>query len=415
MISWRPRFPSFGSLESWQRSQYIVVMTVALEKISSDLTQPFMALYVRELGVTDPAEASFWSGLALAGGPLGSLLMGPIWGAMADRFGPKAMLLRAMVMIMLLQFAQGLVPDVHWLVAIRLLHGMFAGFSAMALALAISLGPRSRMGNVIGLVHAAEVVPHTIGPLLGGPISDHFGVRTNFLVTGTFLIIPILVLVFLIPGVKYVDEHEREHERPSAKPSAGLGAWRSFLLIPGFAAALAVMFAARFADKGLPAILPLYLAQLHTPAAQLATVTGLIASTSAVAVGASAALYGRWSRPENTRTLLVVALGGGAACSVLLALASGWEQVLVLRFGLGLLAGGAQVLGYTIGARLAPSASAGLTLAILASFGQLGSASSPILAGLLGAVGLQFAFFAIAAIYFGALALVLVITRGLRW
>ena len=56
MISWRPRFPSFGSLESWQRSQYIVVMTVALEKISSDLTQPFMALYVRELGVTDPAR-----------------------------------------------------------------------------------------------------------------------------------------------------------------------------------------------------------------------------------------------------------------------------------------------------------------------------------------------------------------------
>jgi MFS transporter, DHA1 family, multidrug resistance protein len=411
MISWRPHFPSFWSLESWQRSQYIVVMTVALEKISSDLTQPFMALYVRELGVTDPAEASFWSGLALAGGPLGSMLMGPIWGAMADRFGPKAMLLRAMIMISLLQFAQGLVPDVRWLVAVRLLHGMFAGFSAMAMALAISLGPRSRMGHVIGLVHAVEVVPHTIGPLLGGLISDHFGIRTNFLVTGSFLIIPIVVLVFLIPGVQYVDEHER----PSAKPPAGLGAWRSYLLIPGFAATLAVMFAARFADKGLPAILPLYLAQLHTPAAQLATVTGLIASTGAVAVGASAALYGHHSRPANTRMLLVVALGGGAACSVLLALSSSWEQVLVLRFGLGLLAGGAQVLGYTIGARLAPSDRAALTLAILASFGQLGSASSPILAGLLGAVGLQFAFFAIAAIYFGALALALVITRGLRW
>jgi DHA1 family multidrug resistance protein-like MFS transporter len=411
MISWPLRFPSFGSLEPWQRSQYIVVMTVALEKISSDLTQPFMALYVRYLGVTDPAEASFWSGLALAGGPLGSMLMGPIWGAMADRFGPKAMLLRAMVMIMLLQFAQGLVPDVRWLVAIRLLHGMFAGFSAMALALAISLGPRSRMGHVIGLVHAAEVVPNTIGPLLGGPISDHFGIRTNFFVTGTFLIVPIVVLVFLVPGVKYEDEHER----PSAKPPAGLDAWRSYLLIPGFAATLAVMFAARFADKGLPAILPLYLAQLHTPAAQLATVTGLVASIGAVAVGASAALYGHHSRPANTRMLLVLALGGGAACSVLLALASSWEQVLVFRFGLGLLAGGAQSLGYTIGARLAPSDRAGLTLAILASFGQLGSASAPILAGLLGGVGLQFVFFAIAAAYLGALALVLVITRGLRW
>jgi DHA1 family multidrug resistance protein-like MFS transporter len=411
MISWSPRFPRFGSLEPWQRSQYIVVMTVALEKISSDLTQPFLALYVQYLGVTDPAEASFWSGLALASGPIGSLLMGPIWGAMADRFGPKAMLLRAMVMIMLLQFAQGLAPDVRWLVAFRLLHGMFAGFSAMALALAISLGPRSRMGHVIGLVHAAEVVPNTVGPLLGGFISDHFGIRTNFFVTGSFLIVPIVVLVFLVPGVKYDDEHER----PSAKAPAGLGAWRSYLLIPGFAATLAVMFAVRFSDKGLPAILPLYLAQLNTPEAQLATITGLVASTGAVAVGASAAIYGHHSRPANTRTLLVLALGGGAACAVLLGLARSWEQVLVLRFGLGLLAGGGQSLGYTIGARLAPSDRAGLTLAILASFGQMGSASAPLLAGLLGGVGLQFVFFAIAVAYLGALALALVITRGLRW
>ena len=36
----------------------MVVMTVAMAQVGYDLTQPFMALYVRYLGVTDLAEAA---------------------------------------------------------------------------------------------------------------------------------------------------------------------------------------------------------------------------------------------------------------------------------------------------------------------------------------------------------------------
>ena len=56
----------------------------------------------------------------------------------------------------------------------------------------------------------------------------------------------------------------------------------------------------------------------------------------------------------------------------------------MLRLVLGLLAGGTLSLGYTLGARLAPRERSGLTLGILASCGQIGSASAPLLAGVLG-------------------------------
>src|SRR5687767_6768317 len=115
MLSWLARRPRFGPLEPWQRTQYIIVMTVAMAQVGNDLTQPFMPLYVRYLGVTDPADAARWSGLAAAAGPIGTAMMSPLWGAMADRYGRKAMVMRALIAVCLTQMFMAFVPDVHWL------------------------------------------------------------------------------------------------------------------------------------------------------------------------------------------------------------------------------------------------------------------------------------------------------------
>jgi MFS transporter, DHA1 family, multidrug resistance protein len=401
MFSWLTRRPRFGPLEPWQRTQYIIVMTVAMAEVGKDLTQPFMALYVGLLGVTDPAEAARWSGLTAAAGPIGSSLMGPLWGAMADRFGRKAMVMRALIAVCLMQIVQAFVPDVHWLLGVRLVHGMFAGFGTMAMALAIMIAPRERMGQAIGMVQAAQLLPTAVGPLLGGLLSDRFGLRTNFVVTGLIMLIPISVMFFLVNDTDYVERRDPT----SPKPAPGRAAWQSSLLIPGFAAALGIMFVARFADKALPPILPLFLAELDTPQDQLATITGLVVSVGAIAAACSATLYGRRSRPDNTRRLLMIALAGGSLCSLLLAMSTNWQQVVVLRLLLGLLAGGTLSLSYALGARLAPRERSALTLSILASCGQIGSASAPVLAGVLGGAGLHVVFVTNAAAYLVALAL----------
>jgi YNFM family putative membrane transporter len=123
-------------------------------------------------------------------------------------------------------------------------------------------------------------------------------------------------------------------------------------------------------------------------------------------------LYGRWSRPENTRMLLLVALGGGAVFSVLLALAGGWIEVVAVRVILGLLAGGTMSLAYTMGARLAPPSRSGVTLAMLSSCGQLGGAVSPMLAGVIGQVSLGYALLANAGAYVVAFGLAALPTTG---
>src|SRR5262249_24357846 len=154
----------------------------------------------------------------------------------------------------------------------------------------------------------------------------------------------------------------------------GGGSFTSLFFLPGFMLALAILFLTRFTERALPPILPLYLIELQTPPAQLATITGVVVASGALAATCSSIGYGRLARPENTRRLLVMALGGGVLVSVLIAFAGDWLQLIVLRVALGLLAGGTISLAYTMGARLAPPERSSMTLSVMASCGMLGAA-----------------------------------------
>ena len=401
MLDSLPRLPRLRPLEPWQRNQYAIALAVALAFCAFELTQPFMPLYIRQLGAEDLADAAFWAGLVSGVAPLGAAIMGPFWGSLADKYGRKPMVLRALIFIGILQFATAFVPNVQWLFATRVLMGLSAGFTPMAMALAISVSPREKMAQAIGLTQAAQLAPAALGPLVGGVLTDAFGMRNSLMLTGVLLIIPTILLTFMVK-----ESFDRPAgDRLGAKAKGGQGTALSLLVIPGFAAALAILFVARFTDRAVTPILPLYLIQLETPSALLATITGLVVAAGALAATCSSVVYGRWSRPENTRRLLIVALAGGAVCSVLLAVVGDWIQVMVVRTLLGLLAGGTISLAYTMGARLAPSDRSSLTLSVLASCGMLGSASSPILAGLISQASLRIVFLATGAAYLLAVGL----------
>ena len=408
LLDWLPRRPRFKPLEPWQRNQYAIVLAVGLAFCAFELTQPFMPLYIRDLGAEDLADAAFWAGLVSGVAPLGAAIMGPFWGSLADKYGRKPMVIRALVFIGVLQFASAFVPNVQWLFATRVLMGLSAGFTPMAMALAIAVSPRDKMAQAIGLTQAAQIAPAAIGPLIGGLLTDTFGFRTSLMLTGILLIIPTILLTFTVK-----ESFERPPaDRAGTKAKGGRGSLLTLLALPGMAAALAILFMSRFTDRAMTPILPLYLIELETPDVLLATLTGLVVAAGALAAAGSSIVYGRWARPENTRRLLIVALAGGAVFAGLLALASGWVEVLIMRTLLGLLAGGTISLAYTMGARLAPADRSSMTLSVLASCGMLGSASAPILAGMISQFSLRIVFLATAVAYLIAVALAVFLARA---
>ncbi|MCC7371945.1 MAG: MFS transporter [Chloroflexi bacterium] len=405
-----PRRPRLGSLEPWQRNQLAIVSAVAVAFCAFELSNPFIPLYIRQLGVEDVNEAAFWAGMVSGITPLLAALMGPIWGSVADKYGRKSMVLRALICIGLMQTATAFVPNVYWLLAARVVMGMFAGFTSMSMALAIAISPRERMPQTISLVQAAQIAPTAIGPLIGGPISDWLGLRAAFIVTGIMLLLPISLIALTL------------NEQPVAAPSAARSASKGdpkdgslfrLLLLPGFPVAVAILFLTRFSERAVQPTIPLYLIQLDTPAAQLATIAGVTVAGGAIAATCSSILYGRWARPETTRRLLLIVLSGACVVAAAFVLARGWPEVLGLRIVLGLLAGGTVSLAYTMGARLAPPDRSATTMALLASCGMLGTATAPLISGVIASqIGLWSVFIQTATAYL--LAVVLLALPALR-
>ena len=163
---------------------------------------PFLPVYLRQLGVQDPAELAVWTGVT--GGASGAALaiMSPIWGTLADRYGRRAMLLRAMiggaVTVGLMGFARGPVD----LLVLRLVQGATAGTVAAVTALVASGTPRPRVGWALGVLSSAVAVGSAFGPLVGGLAAFALGVRAIFWSGGVLLAlatIPVIVVVREVP------------------------------------------------------------------------------------------------------------------------------------------------------------------------------------------------------------------------
>jgi MFS family permease len=359
----------------------------------------------RDLGFGEDDVGWVLSAYLLA---FGGLLM--LGGRTGDLLGRRRMFLAGTALFAVASLACGLATTPGFLIAARVVHGVSAALMApTALSILVTtFDDEGERNTALAAWGAVGGVGATVALLVGGVLTDAFGMRNSLMLTGVLLIIPTILLTFMVK-----ESFDRPAtDRAGAKAKGGQGSALSLLVIPGFAVALAILFVARFTDRAVTPILPLYLIQLETPEATLATITGLVVAAGALAATCSSVAYGRWARPENTRRLLIIALAGGAICSVLLALVSDWVQVMVVRTLLGLLAGGTISLAYTMGARLGPSDRSSMTLSVLASCGMLGSASSPILAGIISQASLRIVFLATGAAYL--LAVVLAVIPTLR-
>lgn len=179
----------------WQRNLKIAWIGTFFTGASFSIVMPFMALYIEELGVKgDMVE--WYAGLSVAISALASALVSPIWGRLADRYGRKPMMIRASMVMTFTMGGLALVPNVFWLLLLRTLNGLFAGYVPNATALIASQVPQNRSGYALGTLSTGLTAGVLIGPLLGGTLSEAFGMRGTFLLVGLILFICCLLTIF---------------------------------------------------------------------------------------------------------------------------------------------------------------------------------------------------------------------------
>ncbi|NQK49730.1 multidrug efflux MFS transporter [Streptococcus suis] len=181
----------------WKQNLKVAWLGNFLTGTSFTLVMPFISVFVEELGV-GPGQVEYYAGLAVSVNALAAALMAPIWGSLADRYGRKPMMVRAAFAMIFTMGGMAFVPNVFWLLALRVLNGVFTGYIPNATALVASQVPKDKTGYALGTLSTGAVAGNLIGPTLGGILAEMFGVHTVFLLVGLLYAIVVLLTVFYI-------------------------------------------------------------------------------------------------------------------------------------------------------------------------------------------------------------------------
>ncbi len=318
-------------------------------------------------------------------------IFSPIWGTVADRFGKKLMLERALVGAAITLLLMGLAQSAVQLLIFRVIQGSLTGTTSAVNALAASVAPREELGRVLGTMQMSIFAGSTVGPFVGGVLADTLGFRFAFMVTSVAMIL-IGLVVFILVREPYQEKQSLPPLRlPQLRKPVGDGVLSTvFMLAP-------VIFLVQFAFMASRPIFPLFVADLaaadssasfagFSPQDYVATISGLLVATTGVVGAICSPITGRFINTYRVRLLLLIAVLGVAGANVGQAFAASFLQLWLVRVVLGAFGGiWAPTYSSTIGLSV-PSERRGLAFGIANSASSLGNAIGPIVGGYVGAM-----------------------------
>ena len=307
---------------NWKQNLRVAWLGNFFTGASFSLVMPFMALYVEQLGAPQN-KVEWYAGLAVSLSALTSALIAPVWGRLADRYGRKPMMVRASLVMTFTMGGVAFVPNVFWLLVLRILNRLFSGYVPNSTALIASQAPKNRSGYALGTLATGVIGGSLVGPLLGGVLAEILGIRQVFLLVGFILLICNLMTIFLV----------KEDFQPVTKAEV-LSTRDLFssikdkqILIGLFVTSMIIQVSA----QSIAPILTLYIRHLGQTE-NLMFVSGLIVSALGFSSMLSSSTLGKIGDRIGNHRLLLIALFYSFSMYVLCALAQNSLQLGIVRF-----------------------------------------------------------------------------------
>ncbi|HET9664203.1 MAG TPA: MFS transporter [Burkholderiales bacterium] len=195
--------PDARNYPYWRRNQHVIPLANLLCGLGFSLSWPFVPLMVRGLGVHENLET--WVGYMLLVFYLVSFAANPVWGAIADHYGRKMMVLRAMLGM---GFAMMIVPFAStpiWFATLFMLIGVCNGYTPAGVALIVTNTPPTRIGRAVSYAQTGGMVGQAFGPALGALLAAIVD-RQHWLfwISGGFMLSGGLLVAFFVHEVKQV-------------------------------------------------------------------------------------------------------------------------------------------------------------------------------------------------------------------
>ncbi|HFK7184497.1 TPA: multidrug efflux MFS transporter MdtG [Serratia odorifera] len=356
---------------NWKRNLFVTWLGCFLTGAAFSLIMPFLPLYVETLGVTGHQALNMWSGLVFSITFLFSAIASPFWGGLADRRGRKLMLLRSALGMAIVMVLMGMAQNIWQFLALRALLGLLGGFIPNANALIATQVPRNRSGWALGTLSTGGVSGALIGPLIGGLLADSYGLRPVFYITAAVLLVCFILTLFFV----------KERFTPVQKKDM-LDARQVFSSLKNPRLILALFVTTmiiQVASGSIAPILTLYVRDLAGDIANLAFVSGLIASVPGVAALLSAPRLGKLGDRIGPERILVCMLIFSVLLLIPMALVQTPWQLGVLRFLLGAADGALLPAVQTLLIYNCTNQVAGRIFSYNQSFRDVGNVTGPLL------------------------------------
>lgn len=148
--------------------------------------EPIITVYVAQL--VEPLKVTFTAGLVMSAAALGSILSASYLGKLADRVGHWRIIIACLAMAALLLIPQAFVVSGGQLIGLRFLMGLALGGLLPCIASVIRHNvPETSAGGILGYSVSAQYAGQVLGPLAGGFVGGHIGMRAVFLGTAVLM------------------------------------------------------------------------------------------------------------------------------------------------------------------------------------------------------------------------------------
>jgi DHA1 family multidrug resistance protein-like MFS transporter len=383
---------SLPVMESWKVNLISVWFGCFFTGLAISQILPFLPLYVSQLGVSSHEALSMWSGLTFSITFLVSAIVSPMWGSLADRKGRKLMLLRASLGMAIAILLQAYATNVWQLFLLRGLMGLTSGYIPNAMALVASQVPRERSGWAISTLSTAQISGVIGGPLMGGFLADHVGLRAVFFITAMLLMVSFLVTLFLI----------KEGVRPTVSKADRLSGKAVFATLPypGLMISLFVTtLVIQLCNGSIGPILALFIKSMAPDSNNIAFLSGMIAAVPGVSALISAPRLGKLGDRIGTARILMATLIIAVVLFFAMSFVTSPFQLGVLRFLLGFADGAMLPAVQTLLVKYSSDQVTGRIFGYNQSFMYLGNVAGPLMGATVSAMaGFRWVFAATAVV-----------------
>lgn len=171
------------------RPFFFVLFLVLVTQLSLMTIEPVLPLYIVKLG-GGSKNTSFLAGIVFSLPGIASVIFGPIWGRLSDKWGFQKILFIGLLGGAIGTLLQMVFGTIIGFSIVRFIFGCFfcAVFPALN-GLVVQSTPETFRGRAFGLSQTANQLGGMLGPMIGGFIGGMFPIEQVFLVTGLLLFV----------------------------------------------------------------------------------------------------------------------------------------------------------------------------------------------------------------------------------